>query len=74
MEIRLILSAMSRNKVGALLVAVQMAVTLAILCNALFVIQERLALSRRPTGTDEANLFAITNQWVGQPADVTRRA
>ena len=70
MEIRLILSAMSRNKVGALLVAVQMAVTLAILCNALFVIQERLALSRRPTGTDEANLFAITNQWVGQPADV----
>jgi putative ABC transport system permease protein len=34
MEILPILSAMRRNKVGAVLVAMQMAVTLAILCNA----------------------------------------
>jgi putative ABC transport system permease protein len=69
MEILPILSAMRRNKVGAILVAVQMAVTLAILCNALFIIQQRLALSSRPSGTDEPNLFAISNQWVGNPPD-----
>jgi putative ABC transport system permease protein len=69
MEILPILSAMRRNKVGAILVAVQMAVTLAILCNALSIIQQRLAASARPSGTDEANVFAISNQWVGTPPD-----
>jgi len=69
MEILPILSAMRRNKVGAVLVAMQMAVTLAILCNALFIIEQRLSLSARPSGTDEANVLAISNQWVGNPPD-----
>jgi putative ABC transport system permease protein len=67
MEIRPIVSAMRRNKVGAIVIAVQMAITLAILCNALFIIQQRLAFSQRPSGADEANAFAIVNQWVGAP-------
>jgi putative ABC transport system permease protein len=70
MELGPILSAMRRNKVGAMLIAVQMAVTLAILCNGLFIIEQRIALSKRPSGTDEANIFALDNQWVGEPADV----
>jgi putative ABC transport system permease protein len=70
MEILPILSAMRRNKVGAILVAVQMAVTLAILCNALFIIQQRLALSARPTGADESNIFTLSNQWVGAEQDL----
>jgi putative ABC transport system permease protein len=70
MELGPILSAMRRNKVGAMLIAVQMAITLAILCNGLFIIEQRIALSKRPTGTDEANIFALDNQWVGEPADV----
>jgi putative ABC transport system permease protein len=69
MEILPILSAMRRNKVGAVLVALQMALTLAILSNALFIIQQRLANSVRPSGTDEANVLAISNQWVGNPPD-----
>jgi len=73
MEIRPILSAMRRNKVGAILIALQMAITLAILCNALFIVQQRLALSQRPSGTDEANIFAMTNQWVGQADDIPAR-
>src|SRR5580700_4263541 len=73
MELRPILSAMRRNKAGALLIAVQMAVTLAILCNGLFIIEQRISSSRRPTGTDEADIFAITNQGVGQPADLPAR-
>jgi putative ABC transport system permease protein len=69
MEILPILSAMRRNKVGAILVAMQMALTLAILCNALFIIQQRLESSARPSGADEANVLAISNQWVGNPPD-----
>src|SRR6266851_1590631 len=73
MEIGPILSAMRRNKVGATLIVVQMAVTLSILCNGLFIIQQRLALSQRPTGTDEANIFAIVNVWVDDPKDLPAR-
>jgi putative ABC transport system permease protein len=73
MELRPILSAMRRNKVGAILIAVQMAVTLAILCNGLFIIEQRVASSKRPTGVDEANLFVLRNLWVGNPTDLAAR-
>ena len=65
---------MRRNKVGAILIAVQMAITLAILCNALFIIQQRVASSERPTGIDdEANVVVLDNQWVGNPPDQAAR-
>ena len=70
MQIRPIISAMRRNKVGAVLISVQMAITLAILCNALFIIQQRIAWSKRPTGVDEANVVMLRNQWVGNPPDL----
>jgi putative ABC transport system permease protein len=73
MEFGPIISAMRRNKVGAMLIAVQMAITLAILCNALFIIEQRVALSKRPTGADEANIVIIDNQWVGNPPDASAR-
>ena len=73
MQFRPIISAMRRNKVGAILIAVQMAITLAILCNALFIIQQRLTLSKRPTGADEANIVVLDNQWVGNPPDIVGR-
>jgi putative ABC transport system permease protein len=73
MQFRPIISAMRRNKVGAILIAVQMAITLAILCNALFIVQQRLAMSKRPTGVDEANVVVLDNQWVGNPADLGAR-
>jgi putative ABC transport system permease protein len=73
MEVRPILSAMRRNKVGAILIGVQMAITLAILCNALFIIEQRVASSKRPTGMDESNVFTIGNQWVGNPPDLAAK-
>jgi putative ABC transport system permease protein len=73
MQFRPIISAMRRNKVGAILIAVQMAITLAILCNALFIIQQRLAMSQRPSGVDEANVVVLDNQWVGSPPDKAAR-
>ena len=57
MEIRPILSALARSKTGALLIAAQVALTLALLANALPIVEQRLSLSQRPTGADEANVF-----------------
>ena len=73
MHIRPILSAMRRNKVGAFLIGLQMAVTLAILGNAGFIIEQRLSLMARPSGIDEANVFTMKNQWIGQPQDLAAR-
>ena len=59
MELRPILSALLRSKTGALLIAAQVALTLAILGNAVYIVQDRLAISARPTGVDEDNVFFI---------------
>ena len=47
--------ALARNKLGALLIALQIALTLAIITNAAFIIQERSADIARPSGLDEEN-------------------
>jgi putative ABC transport system permease protein len=73
MELHPILSAMRRNKVGALVIVAQTAITLAILCNSLFIIQQRLRLIDRPTGLQEQDIFTIANQWVGNPPDLAAR-
>ena len=59
MEVRPILSAMRRSKTGAVLIATQVALTLAVSTNALYVVQDRLALASRPTGLVEDELFVI---------------
>jgi putative ABC transport system permease protein len=51
-EIRPILSSLLRSRTGPLLVALQVAISLAILANALFVVQQRIASSQRPSGVD----------------------
>jgi putative ABC transport system permease protein len=63
MHIKPILSALRKHKAGTLLIALQIALTLAIVCNALYIIHQRLAHMNDPTGVDEANLFAIANLW-----------
>jgi putative ABC transport system permease protein len=73
MELHPILSAMRRNKVGAIVIVVQTAITLAILCNSLFLIQQRLRSSERPTGLQEQDIFTIANQWVGNPPDLAAK-
>ncbi len=61
MEIRPILSALLRNKTGAVLVAVQVALSLAILANALHIVNVRQAVAARPSGiADEASVFTVS--------------
>ncbi|MES2263546.1 MAG: FtsX-like permease family protein [Pseudomonadota bacterium] len=60
MEIRPILSALLRSKTGAILVAVQVALSLAILTNALHIVNLRLAVTARPTGiVAESDIFHV---------------
>jgi putative ABC transport system permease protein len=49
--------AIYRKKFGAVLIAVQIAITLAILSNAVTLIAERLSWSSQSTGIDEDNVF-----------------
>src|SRR5512133_1648455 len=65
-HIQPILAALKRHKAGTVLIALQIALTLAIVCNALFIIQQRLAHLSEASGVDEASLFVIRNQWAGQ--------
>jgi putative ABC transport system permease protein len=73
MQVGPILAAMRRNPVGALLIALQMALTLAVLSNAVFIISERWRLTQRTAGVDEANIFTMTNAWSGDPVSVPER-
>ena len=60
MEIRPIFSALLRNKTGAILVAVQVAISMAILANALHIVNVRQAVAARPSGiANESEVFYI---------------
>lgn len=60
MEIRPILSTLLRNKTGPLLVAIQVAVSLGILANALHIVQVRQAVVARPSGVaHEQSVFQM---------------
>jgi len=66
MEIRPILSALLRNKTGPILVALQVALSLAILANALHIVNERRAVAARPSGmADEHVVFSMETDKLG---------
>jgi putative ABC transport system permease protein len=73
MDVMPILSTLRRNKVGALLVALQIALTLAVIANAGSVILRHWTDMSRPSGVDEANVFSMSNQWIGHPDDLSAR-
>jgi putative ABC transport system permease protein len=54
------MSAMLRNKTGAVLVAVQIAFTLAVIVNAVYIVSKRVEKMTRPNGMDVENI--ITGQ------------
>lgn len=70
MEIRPIYSALMRNKPGLILIVLQVAITLAVVCNSLFIILERKERVGRPSGMDEANTFTVTSMGFASGFDV----
>jgi putative ABC transport system permease protein len=63
---------MMRNKTGAVLIALQIAVTMAIMVNAVSIMQERARMMSRPSGIDEHNIFYISS--MGFAEDFNERA
>jgi len=63
-------SSMLRNKTGPLLVALQIAVTLAIVTNSLFIIVQRIDKMNRETGIDVENVIAVYVRGFGADFDV----
>jgi putative ABC transport system permease protein len=61
LEIGPIFRAMMRNKVGAMLIMLQIAVTMTIIANGFSIIQERKALMARDSGVDIDNSFHLDN-------------
>lgn len=61
MELGPIWRALLRNKGGYVLIALQIAVTMAIMVNSIAIMQERSAQMARPTGVDEENIFTLAS-------------
>ncbi|MEX0941989.1 MAG: FtsX-like permease family protein [Pseudomonadales bacterium] len=69
METGPIVRALLHHKTGTFLVALQIAVSLAIIVNAMFIINARIEKMNRPTGMDVANLIAISIRSTGDDSD-----
>jgi putative ABC transport system permease protein len=68
MEIRPIFSSMLRNRTGPILICLQIALTLALVVNSIFIIQLQMEKIARPLGTDVDNT-AIFNVALVDPLD-----
>lgn len=69
MGFRPMLSSIMRSKTGPILVALQIAVTLAIVINALYIVVQRVEKISRATGMDVANVIAIDVRGFGADFD-----
>jgi putative ABC transport system permease protein len=63
--VRPLVSSLVRHKAGVFILACQVALTLAIVANVIFIITQRVALILQPSGIDEANIVIVDNHWVG---------
>lgn len=59
LSIRPIFSALLRNRTAAVLVALQIAIALAVLVNALYIVHQHVEKMNRPSRIDEKNLFGL---------------
>jgi putative ABC transport system permease protein len=64
-----ILSALRRHRAAAALIVLEIAFTCAILCNAIFLISERLSRIARPSGLVEDELIRVRISEIGNPQD-----
>src|SRR5262245_27861818 len=68
-NIRPIASALWRNRTGAMLVAFQIAIGLAVLVNAVYIVKQRVEHIGRPTGMDTANMIWVASAGFAQSFD-----
>jgi putative ABC transport system permease protein len=59
LNVRPVLSALARNRTGAILVALEIAIALAVMVNATWIVAQRIHEIDQPTGLDQRNTFAL---------------
>lgn len=64
-----ILSTLRRHRTAAILIVLEIAFTCAIVCNAVFLIRERLARMDRPSGIVEAEIVRVQLTGIGEHAN-----
>ncbi|MFT4197923.1 MAG: ABC transporter permease [Pseudoxanthomonas sp.] len=74
MHLHPVLAALRKHKAGAFLIGLQIALTLAIVCNILFIVGLRVQRIARPTGLAENDLFLIVQSYVDAPTGVDAQA
>jgi putative ABC transport system permease protein len=66
---RPIFSALLRNRTGAVLVALQIAIALAVLVNAVYIVKQRVDKIGRPTGMDTDNILVVSSSGFSRDYD-----
>ena len=74
MELRPTLSTLLRHKTAALLIVLEIALSCAIICNAIFLIASRLERIRRPSGLAESEIVFTQVTGIGADTDAAARA
>ena len=74
MEIRPILSTLLRNRTGAILIALQIALTMAVIINSVFIILDRAETMAKPIGIDSDHLIVASIADLGADLDVKSTA
>src|SRR5665213_31521 len=69
LNLRPIVSALLRNRTGAVLVAVQIAIALAVLVNAVYIVKRRIDKIGRPSGMDIANILVVSSSGFSEGYD-----
>jgi putative ABC transport system permease protein len=72
LNLRPLLSSLRRNPAGAILVTLQVAITLAVLVNAAWLVGLRIARIEQPTGIDTLDTFAFAISGLSRRFDVGR--
>lgn len=74
LDIAPIISALRRHRITSVLLIMQIALTCAIVCNAVFLVADRLSWMDTPSGIDEDRIAAIRLSAPGKGVDVHARA
>lgn len=71
LTLRPLLSSLLRSRTGAVLVAVQITIALAVMVNAVWIVSQRIADIEQPTGIDDNDMFVVAVAGIGSGFDLS---
>ena len=71
LTLRPLLSSLLRSRTGAILVALQITIALAVMVNAVWIVSQRIADIEQPTGIDDNDMFVVAIAGLGSKFDLS---